>query len=261
MVNRIWLGHFGRGIVATPSDFGSRGRPPTNPELLDWLASEFVASGWSVKAMHRLILASEAYRRSCNAAVDVDPENARVARFERRRLSAEELRDALLVAAGRLDPTPGGPHPFPPESTWRFTQHEPFSATYPNDRRAVYQMTRRNRRDPFSSLFDGADPNSSTPVRDESTVPTQALFFLNSPLVHDCSERIAGRLEADQSEYDRIDHLYTILLQRTPSDAEGGRARRFLADYAAASDADGATAPWAALARVLIGSNEFLYVE
>ena len=262
MVNRIWLGHFGRGIVATPSDFGSRGRPPTNPELLDWLASEFLASGWSVKAMHRLIVSSDAYQRSCDAAVDADPENARVARCERSRLSAEELRDALLIAADRLDPTPGGPHPFPAESTWRFTQHEPFSATYPNDRRAVYQMTRRNRRDPFSSLFDGADPNSSTPIRDESTVPTQRLFFLNSPLVHECSERIAGRLGADRSQDQRIERLYEILLQRPPSNAEGERARRFLADYAAAiSDGDRDTAPWAALARVLIGSNEFLYVE
>ncbi|MDR3619457.1 MAG: PSD1 and planctomycete cytochrome C domain-containing protein [Paludisphaera borealis] len=262
MVNRIWLGHFGRGIVPTPSDFGSRGRPPTNPELLDWLASEFIASGWSVKAMHRLIVSSDAYRRSCEASADVDPENARVARFERRRLSAEELRDALLVAADRLDRTPGGPHPFPPESTWHFSQHDPFAATYPNDRRAVYQMTLRNRRDPFASLFDGADPNSSTPVRDESTVPTQALFFLNSPLVHECSERIAGRLGADRSEDQRIERLYEILLQRSPSMEERERGRKFVADYAGAvPDVEKPTAPWSALARVLIGGNEFLYVE
>ena len=169
MVNRIWQYHFGRGLVQTSNDFGSRGQPPTHPELLDWLAAGFVESGWRLKPMHRLIMLSDAYQRasatSSPAAHDVDPENHLYWRFERRRLSAEELRDSLLEACGQLDRTPGGPHPFPPESSWKFTQHNPFSADYETKKRGVYLMVQRNRRDPFLTLFDGADPNATTPER------------------------------------------------------------------------------------------------
>ena len=133
MVNRIWQGHFGVGLVKTVNDFGTRGTPPTHPELLDYLARRFVESGWSIKAMHRLIVRSAAYQRASvhdehNAARDHD--NVWLWRFSPRRLSAEEIRDALLAVSGDLDPTPGGAHPFPDPKTWGFTQHNPFLAVY-----------------------------------------------------------------------------------------------------------------------------------
>jgi hypothetical protein len=262
MVNRIWQGHFGRGIVRTPSDFGSRGIPPTDPALLDWLASEFIASGWRIKSMHRRIMLSEAYQRSVGQSTDADPENAFQARFDRRRLTAEELRDTLLLAANRLDRTPGGPHPFPPEKDWHYTQHDPFAASFPNDQRSVYQVVIRNRRDPYFSLFDGADPNTSTSERQDTTVPTQALFFLNSKFVHEQSDRIAELLGSEPDKAKRIDRLYSILLQRLPSESERDRAKKFLTAYASdLPEPERDKAPWAALSRVLIGSNEFLYVD
>ena len=135
MVNRIWQNHFGKGLVQTPNDFGTRGQRPTHPELLDWLAARFMESGWSIKSMHRLILLSAAYRQSrgtCSAghakALAADPNNHLYWRFDRQRLSAEELRDSLLVAGQQLDLSPGGPHPIPPTNTWSFTSTFPLLA-------------------------------------------------------------------------------------------------------------------------------------
>ncbi len=113
MVNRVWQYHFGQGLVKTPNDFGTRGLPPTHPELLDWLADEFVRSGWRLKPLHRRIMLSEAYQRGGATDHEADPTNDRLLRFDRRRLDAEEFRDSLLWVAGRLDRTPGGRHPFP----------------------------------------------------------------------------------------------------------------------------------------------------
>jgi hypothetical protein len=266
MVNRIWLHHFGRGLVKTPNDFGTRGQRPTHPELLDWLASEFARTGWSVKRMHRLMVLSRAYRQSgaASAAAKRDPTNELYWRFERRRLSAEELRDSLLSISGQLDPTPGGPHPFPPPSTWNFTQHVPFSTFYESDRRSVYLVSLRNRRHPFLGLFDGADPNASTPERQTTTVPTQALYFLNDPFFHGQAARIAGQVLA-VSEGERAALLFRLTLQRTPSAAERRFCDRFLARYAASpGDVPAGARPldgWAALTRVLLASNEFLYLD
>jgi len=269
MVNRIWQYHFGNGLVATPNDFGTRGQPPTHPELLDWLAAEFVDSGWRIKPVHRRIMLSDAYRRASSATAapqqGADPENQLYWRFHRRRLGAEELRDSLLQVSGRLDRTPGGPHPFPPESSWRFTQHNPYSADYETSRRGVYLMVRRNRRDPFLALFDGADPNATTPQRQETIVPTQALYVLNAPFFHEQSERIAERLLAEPDETHRLDATFRLVFQRTPTIAERDRARRFLTAYAAelpnAAAAERSRLIWAALARVLLGSNEFIYLD
>ena len=139
IVNRVWQGHFGSGLVRTPNNFGARGEPPTHPALLDWLAIRFVADGWSIKRLHRLIMSSNAYQMmggSDESNARVDPDNADLWRFDRRRLSAEEIRDAMLAVSGDLDPTPGGPHPFPPSTTWGFTQHNPFVAVYDHNRRA-----------------------------------------------------------------------------------------------------------------------------
>jgi len=259
IVNRVWQWHFGAGLVRTPNDFGARGEPPTHPELLEALAAGFVAGGGRLKDLHRAILATRAFRRSSIAdarLLEADPEGRLVGRFPRRRLSAEEIRDSLLVAAGELDPTPAEGHPFPAEATWTFTQHAPFAAVYDTPRRSAYLMVQRQRRHPFLALFDGADPNASTPLRQTTTVPTQALYFLNDPFFHDRAAALARRLLALPDPAARIRAGYHSALQRDPSAAEADRAGRFLAAYPG-DDAE----RFAAWARVLLASNEFLHVD
>ena len=259
MVNRIWQYHFGQGLVKTPNDFGVRGQPPTHPELLDHLATQFVASGWSVKAMHRLIMLSATYRQAAG-------ESENYAAFQRRRLSAEELRDAILAISGELDRTPGREHPFPSPLGWGFTQHGPFAAVYDNNKRSVYLMVQRIKRHPFLALFDGADPNATTPNRRATTVPTQALFFLNDPFVHAKSEKFAARLQAARrDEMQRIELATRLALGRAPSEIERADATEFLAAYraevSASGKADADSAALAAYVRTLFGSNEFLHLE
>ncbi len=265
MANRVWQGHFGKGIVRTPNDLGTRGLRPTHPELLDWLASELVASGWHIKPLHRLIMLSDAYQRGGGPPSEADPEDLLFARFGRRRLDAEEIRDSLLIMGGKLDRTPGAAHPFPPEASWAFTQHNPFSADYPTDRRAVYRMVQRNRRDPFLALFDGADPNATTPERGETTVPTQALFVLNDPFFHEQADHLADALMATAEAPKRVDAAFRIAFQRPPTAGERSRAGRFLVEYAAAvpPETPGGRdrAAMAAFARVLLGSNEFFSLD
>jgi hypothetical protein len=143
IVNRVWQQHFGHGLVRTPNDFGTRGAAPTHPELLDYLADRFMAEGWSLKKLHRIIVLSATYQQSSANPQSADPDNFWLARFPRRRLSAEEIRDAILTVSGDLERTPGGPHPFPDAKSWQFTQHNPFTAVYEHDRRSVYLMTQR----------------------------------------------------------------------------------------------------------------------
>jgi Protein of unknown function (DUF1553)/Protein of unknown function (DUF1549) len=253
MVNRIWQQHFGVGLVSTPNDFGTRGSPPSHPELLDWLARRFIDSGWSIKTMHRLIMSSSAYQRASQPSADIW-----LASFSRRRLSAEEIRDSILAVSGDLDRTPGTRHPFPAEKTWGFTQHAPFSAVYEHDKRSVYLMVQRIKRHPFLALFDGPDANASTPDRHATTVPTQALFFLNDPFVHAKSANMAGRLESMASDEARLERAYRLAYGRFPTASERETAARFVSGYAADSNR---TAAWAAWIRVMISSNEFLYVD
>ncbi|MCA9095832.1 MAG: DUF1553 domain-containing protein, partial [Planctomycetaceae bacterium] len=262
MVNRIWQWHFGRGIVTTPNDFGTRGSPPTHPELLDHLAAEFVKSGWSLKGMHRLIVMSATYQQ---ATANSDGGRHYEA-FPRRRLTAEELRDTLLMASGEIDLTPGEGHPFPPESSWSFTQHNPFAAEYETTKRSVYVMQKRNRRSRFFALFDGADPNASTPVRDVTTVPTQALFFLNDPVLHARAAKFAERISAAaNSNRERTNAAYRILFGRQATEGEWGDSEAFLKEYEAnltEGDAEQKRSEsWKAYSRVLLGSNEVLYVD
>ena len=268
IVNRVWQGHFGTGLVRTPDNFGVRGEPPTHPELLDWLAARFVADGWSLKRLHRLIMTSAAYRRSvAEDAADarIDPDNAALWRFARRRLTAEEIRDALLAASGDLDPTPGGPHPFPEPATWaQYSQHNPFLAAYDHDRRGVYLMTQRIKRHPFLALFDGADPNSCTGRRDSTTVPTQALFYLNDPFVHARAASLAGRLLAAlPDDAARLDRACRLLFGRPPRPEEAAIAGRFLATYAVGGlpEDQRRKAAWAGWLRVMFSSNAFAYVD
>lgn len=260
-VNRVWQWHFGRGLVTTPNDFGSRGAAPTHPDLLDHLASEFLKSGWDIKALHRRIMHSAAYQATATS----DQQDSYAA-FRRRRLTAEELRDALLVVNGELDVVPGESHPFPPESTWGFTQHGPFAAEYETNKRSVYVMQKRNRRTRFFALFDGPDPNASTPLRDVTTVPTQALFFLNDPLLHARAEKLAARMTAASTQQrERVDFACRTLFGRPAHESDLAAATDFLADYALElanlppDKRDAAS--WVAYARVLLGSNEFLHVD
>ena len=279
LVNRVWQHHFGRGLVATASDFGTRGLAPSHPELLDWLARRFVEDGWSIKRLHRRIMLSRTYQMASRhadqtvlhaqeQARQADPENIWLAHYNRRRLDAEELRDAILWLGGDLVLGPGGPHPFPPVAQWNFTQHAPFQAVYETRRRSVYLMTQRIRRHPYLALFDGADPNSSTAGRNVTTVPTQALFFLNNPLVHLEARQLAGRLlQEGRDDPDRIDRLYRLAFARPATEPECAEALCYLGDARAvlasedAADHEANRDAWASLVRTMMASNEFVHVD
>ena len=272
MVNRIWQHHFGRGLVATPSDFGTRGEPPSHPELLDWLAARFIDSGWSVKAMHRLIVLSAAYQQSSLAdnlrAEELDSKNALLWRSPRQRLDAEQIRDALLFVSGKLALEPGGPHPFPPEETWKFTQHFAFTANYETDKRSVYVMTQRIVRQPLFALFDGADTSVSTAARPITTTPLQALFAMNDKFVHAQAAAFAARLLASPGhERERIDLACQLALNRPARPEEIREALAYLAraetQLAAPDSSPDARrlVAWSSYARALLGSNEFLFVD
>lgn len=256
MVNRIWEWHFGAGLVRSSNDFGAMGEKTVHTELLDWLAAKFVESNYSVKAMHRLIMNSAAYRRASAVSSESDPGNRLLAHFSRRRLTAEELRDSLLVASGQIDLAPDQSHPFPAEETWKFTQHDPFHAVYESNKRSAYLMVQRQRRHPFLSLFDGADPNATTAARQTTSVPTQALYFINDPFFHSQAFALARNLVELEPERERLDTTYRVLFQRSPNQAECERARTFLDSYPAPL-----TESWAALVRVLMACNEFLHVD
>ena len=279
MVNRIWQFHFGRGIVPTPNDFGTRGQAPTHPELLDYLASRLVESGWSVKSMHKRILLSQSWQLASGAdsgpAFDVmtkntqlDPHNDLFWKFNRYRLDAESIRDTLLFVGGDLDETPAGTHPFPPQQTWGWTQHNPFVAAYETRRRSIYLMQQRLKKHPYLALFDGADPSSSTAARLPSTTPLQALFVMNDPLAHAVSAKLAARVIAVASdEPSRITAAYQLAWTRPPSSDEQQECTDFLKQYRDKL-AELKTPPdqaelnaWSALARVLLSSNEFVFVD
>jgi hypothetical protein len=262
MVNRIWQQHFGRGIVATPSNFGVRGEPPTHPDLLDWLAARFVAGGWSIKAIHREILLSATYQLASDDDPNSDardPDDRWLWRFPRRRLDAESIRDAMLAVSGRLDTARPGRHPFPPIEDWHWTQHDAFKTVYPSNHRSVYLMTQRLVKHPFLALFDGPDTNTSTDVRSRSTVPLQALYFLNNPFVRECAEGVAGRMiAAGNDPADRVARGFELAWGRPPEADERDRALRFIREAASVTtDRDG----WLGLAKVLLTANEFLYID
>jgi hypothetical protein len=271
MVNRIWQHHFGKPIVPTPSDFGLRGTPPTHPELLEWLASEFVASGWSIKAMHRRIMLSETYQLASehhSANVAIDTGSVRYWRFDRHPLDAESLRDGLLALGGNLKLDRPGPHPFPPPGSWTFTAHHQFKAVYPSEHRSVYLMVQRLHPHPYLSLFNGPDTSVTTATRDGSTVPLQALYLLNNPFVHDQARRFASRLIADEHDTaSRLRAAYLRAFGREPTASERGRASEFLTRYGQSLAEEGTPVDrregesWAALTRALLASNEFLYVD
>jgi hypothetical protein len=270
-VNRVWQWHFGRGLVATPSDFGTRGEPPSHPELLDWLTTRFIQSGWSVKALHRLILRSRVYQLAGNEEptnLRADPGNRLLWRHERCRLDAESIRDAMLAVSGRLDRASPAGHPFPPVTTWGFTIHHPFHGVYDSKHRSVYLMMQRNRRHPFLALFDAADPNLSVAERTPTTTPMQALYLMNAPFVHTQAEAFARRLlAAPGDDAMRVRLSFEATQGRAPDETEVRDALAFVSackqkQSAPSSSSDQqTTAGWAALGRVLLTSNGFLYVD
>ncbi len=264
MVNRLWQWHFGRGLVATPNDFGTRGALPTHPELLDYLAAYFVRSGWDIRTLNRLIVQSRTYRQASVASSD--PNAVWLRGYPRQRLTAEELRDSLLAVSNELDRSPGESHPFPPESSWGFSQHGPFAAEYETNRRSVYVMQKRNRRTRFFALFDGADPNASTPVRDVTTVPTQALFFMNDGFVTRTAATIAQKaMKQEGTDADRLNWLTRSIFGRAATEAElqdlAELQQSERAEETAGSELKANASVWSAMTRIMLSSNEFLYVD
>ena len=266
MANRIWHYHFGRGLVRTTSDFGIRGGRPTHPELLDFLASEFQANGWSIKQLHRLIMTSRTYRLASSdneANSEIDPENRFLWRAHRRRLDAEQLRDSLLTFSGELDLSPGGRHPFGHRLTYFYRQHEPFQEVFPTNRRSVYVVQQRIQKNPHLDLFDGPDGNVSLSERKATTTTLQALFLMNSEFVHERSEAIAKRLFAEgRTTPTRVTWAYQRIFGRPPSPVELGRAEEFLAQIQKVGGGDpNETAFWSSYLRGMISSNAFLFID
>ncbi|WP_395749326.1 DUF1549 and DUF1553 domain-containing protein [Prosthecobacter sp.] len=216
MVNRLWQHHFGRGIVSTPSDFGKQGGAPTHPELLDWLAQRFMDSGWSLKAMHRLMMLSETYQQDSRASDARDPDNRLLSRMNPHRLSFEEARDAWLTAAGNIDLRLGGR----PAAL--------FSAA--NTRRTLYAEVDRENVPAVMRTFDFANPDLSIPQRTETTVPQQALFGMNHPFVVQQARALVQRAAASGADAARIRFIYRELFQRDPTRGELASGLRFLAD-------------------------------
>ena len=264
MVNRIWLHHFGEGLVSSASDFGVRGSVPSHPALLDHLAASFIESGWSVKAMHRQILTSQAYRRSSSDFVpnsEIDPENRSLWRFNRRRLDAEQLRDSILHFSAALDLAPGERHPFPHRLTYFYRQHDPFQEFYESNKRSIYLMQQRIQKSPWLDLFDGPDGNTPVEERNESTTPLQALYFMNSEFAHEQADRIATRLLAEhQSFATRLSWAYHAIFNRPPSAEDSARSRAHLASVRNSLSQSDQRA-WSGLIRGMISSNEFMFVD
>ncbi len=271
MVNRVWQHHFGRGIVATPSNFGTRGSPPTHPELLDWLTASFIEHGWSIKWLHRAIMNSRTYQLASTGDAHneaADQANRWYWRFDRQRLDAESIRDAMLDVAGSLDLSRPGRHPFPDIADWSWTQHFPFKAAYDSNHRSVYLMTQRLHRHPFLGLFDGPDTNTTTDVRSSSTVPLQALFLMNSQFMRDTAASFANRACRDASDpRARIRRMEEVAYSRPPTAEEIARAEEYLAQFRtlalstglnlAQADAEA----WQSYARVILTANEFFYLD
>lgn len=236
MVNRIWQHHFGRGIVATPSNFGQMGERPTHPELLDYLASRFVDNGWSVKSLHREIMLSDTYALSpASDPVNEskDAENRYLWRANRQRLDVESLRDSILSAAGTLDPTPA-------------TRAQKFDEK--NTRRTVYGFVSRRKLDGTLALFDFPNPNNTAEARNSTNVPLQRLFFMNSAFVDRQAQALAGRFTG--SDESRIRQMYRTLFGRDPDTDELRMGTHFVKRDS-----------WRNYAQVLLGSNEFLFVD
>lgn len=248
LVNRIWLAHFGQGIVATPSNFGQQGSRPTHPELLDDLAARFIDQGWSIKALHREILLSAAWQQSSQydqKAAAADPDNRWLARMNRRRLDFEQWRDAMLAATGQLDATMGGP-PQDVDST-------------DNRRRTLYGKIHRREMSTTLQIHDFPDPTQHSPKRSATTTALQGLYALNGPLLLNQADALAQRLETEApgDAAAKIEQAYWLLYSRAPSDKERQLGMSFLED----KTDEALAAAWKQYAQVLLAANEFAFID
>jgi Protein of unknown function (DUF1553)/Protein of unknown function (DUF1549)/Planctomycete cytochrome C len=250
MVNRIWQHHFGQGLVRTPSNFGALGEPPTHPELLDFLASQLMASGWSVKKLHRAIMLSAVYQsssRSDDRNEEIDGDNQYLWRMNRRRLEVESWRDAMLAVAGTLDEAVGGP--------------SSDLADAANRRRTLYGMVSRHELNPLLRLFDFPDPNITSGSRTSTTVPLQQLFVLNSEFMVRNARALSARLATSSTDdADRIQQAFRLLYGRPASAAEVGMGLAFLHSGSGA-DPGITLGPWEQYAQVHLSANEFMFVD
>lgn len=281
IVNRIWQHHFGQGLVATSDNFGSRGETPSHPALLDWLAHDFVANGWSLKRLHRHLMVSSTWMQSSrpadDSAAEADPDNRLLSHMPLRRLDAESIRDAILLTSGLLDVTPGGNESgeflyergevidknrdfFRPN---RVEADDPYYTKY--RRRSIYLPVVRNAVPDILTLFDGADPNGVVTKRNDTTVPAQALFLLNHPLIHEASQALAKNILESANDAERVAACYRRVLNREPTTTEVERNLEFLDEETAASDVSKLESDtmeaWTALCQTLFCRNEFLYVR
>lgn len=272
MVNRLWQQHFGMGLVKTVNDFGTRGDPPSHPELLDWLAATLMENGWRLKAIHRLIVLSSAYRQASHSENETrfareDPENRLLWRSNRRRLSAEEIRDAMLAVSGRLNLKAGGPSVMVPveedlvKLLYKPSQWKVSSNPQENDRRSVYLIAKRNLRLPFMDTFDAPALLTSCARRESSTHPPQALEMLNGTFSNDLAEAFAGRLrrECSGDQEAIVDRAFWLATGRSPTAPETQKAVAFLRDRA--GDDLGLRQETKEFALAMFNLNAFLYVE
>ncbi|MBL8813830.1 MAG: DUF1553 domain-containing protein, partial [Planctomycetaceae bacterium] len=274
IVNRVWQQHFGRGLVATSDNFGTRGEPPTHPQLLDWLTFHFVRKGWNLQWLHRQILLSNTWQQShLRDAIDT----RWLSGFTRRRLTAEELRDAMLSVSGQLDRTPGSSE----SGEFLYSQAEDINSKIRPNRvgaddpfytefrkRSIYLPIVRNMVPDVLTLFDAADPNSVTSTRNATTVSLQSLFLMNHPFVRQQSLSFADRLLGMTVSDDvRIHEAHRLALGRPATDVELNETNQFLRDYeveamnGGASKMDARRNAWQSFCQALLCSNEFLYVE
>jgi hypothetical protein len=288
-VNRVWQRYFGKGLVETENDFGTQGSMPSHPELLDWLAAEFIEQGWSLKKLHRLIVTSATYRQASQARPeldDADPRNRLLARQNRLRLEAEIVRDSALVASGLFTDTIGGPSVFPPqpEGAERVTQVDRkwTAATGPERyRRGMYTWFWRSAPHPGLMVFDAPDSMTSCTRRNRSNTPLQALTLLNDEAHSEFAQGLAARVlrEAPASRDERLDYLFEVCLARRPKPREQTRLEEFLArqldDFQTSPDKaenvltlkprEGIEAPqwaaWTSVSRVLLNLDEFITRE
>jgi mono/diheme cytochrome c family protein len=267
MVNRIWQLHFGEGLVRTPDNFGKTGERPTHPELLDYLAAQFVKGGWSIKAMHRMIMLSSAYQMSSvnpNIAEEADQDNRLLTRFNRRRLSVEEMRDGLLAIDQTLDLTMGGTL-----QTGRGTDGENNQGRLSLNpeklkRRTVYLPLRRANLPTLLNLFDFGDATTTSGKRQLTNVATQALFWLNSEFLHERAQKVAKSLldRREMNDAARIKTAYSRILNRRPDNGEVDQALKYIEEFKQKFAGENAgQKAWQSLCRVLMSSNDFVYVD
>jgi hypothetical protein len=268
LVNRLWQHHFGQGIVRSPDDFGVLGHAPTHPELLDYLATEFVKNGWSIKKLHHLIVLSNSYQmdsRSPAAADEADPDNKWLHKMPVRRLEAEAIRDTVLAVSGRLDRTLYGPS-VPTHLTpfMRGRGRPDISGPLDgNGRRSIYLGVRRNFLNPMFLAFDYPTPFSSMGKRTVSNVPAQALTMMNNPLILEQAELWAKKVRADgqTAPRDRVTKMYVAALGRPPSAMELTAAVAFVEEQTRSTGRADDPRAWADLAHVLFNLKEFIFVR